>query len=102
MFYNSCQSVVSLPDVGNPRVYFALSHNQLLLDFPFVAMLVHFSSVDCMYDTKLNFSLHSPWRPTYVTAWFQSFLTSALDESQWSASRLGNLSPGEEPPVPIA
>jgi hypothetical protein len=31
-----------------------------------------------------------------------SYLTSALDGGEWSASRLGSaLPPGEEPPVPI-
>jgi hypothetical protein len=29
------------------------------------------------------------------------FLTSALDEGEWSASRLGSLLPRKEPPVPI-
>jgi hypothetical protein len=31
-----------------------------------------------------------------------SFLTSALDEGEWSASRLGHFTPGESAPVLIA
>ena len=87
MFYNFCQTAVSLRDVGNPRVYFALSHNLLLLDSPFVVMLVHFSSVDCMhlcvcvcvcvcvyiyiyiyiYKRYSKLFLTRPWGPIYLT-----------------------------------
>jgi hypothetical protein len=36
-----------------------------------------------------------------VEVWLHTFLTSAPDGGEWSASRPGLCTPGEKPPVPI-
>jgi hypothetical protein len=66
-------------------------------------MIVHVLGLYQMVK-KVKLSRYTPWRQMEGGGGISSysFLTSALDGGEWSASRPGRaLSPGKGPPVPI-